>query len=103
MAWSMNCCATDTSNAIPAPALPRTACTDLPPWAYPQPTRDSPGPIRQRLRRAHRGRGGSSRYGGDGTMQEEREEREQYMDSLEQQMEHEREQIQRTLERTTQD
>ena len=31
------------------------------------------------------------------------EEREQYMDSLEQQMEEQREQIQRTLERTTQD
>src|ERR671910_2075695 len=55
------------------------------------------------LRRAHRGLGGSSRYGGDGTMQQEREEREQYMDSLEQQMEHEREQIQRTLDRTTED
>ena len=36
-------------------------------------------------------------------MQEEREEREQYMDSLEQQMEEQREQIQRTLERTTED
>jgi hypothetical protein len=36
-------------------------------------------------------------------MQEEREEREQYMDSLEQQMEHEREQIQRTLDRMTED
>jgi|SRR5215207_10149250 len=36
-------------------------------------------------------------------MQEEREEREQYMDSLEQQMEHEREQIQRTLHRMTED
>jgi hypothetical protein len=36
-------------------------------------------------------------------MQEEREEREQYMDSLEQQMEEQREQIERTLERTTQD
>jgi chromosome segregation ATPase len=34
-------------------------------------------------------------------MQEEREEREQYMDSLEQQMEEQREQIDRTLERTT--
>src|ERR671913_1353775 len=55
------------------------------------------------LRRAHRGLGGSSRYGGDGTMQEEREEREQYMDSLEQQMEEERQQIQRTLEQTTED
>jgi hypothetical protein len=32
-----------------------------------------------------------------------REERERYMDSLERQMEHEREQIQRTLERTTED
>jgi hypothetical protein len=39
MAWSMNCCGADTSNAIPVPALPRTGCTDLPPWAYPQPTR----------------------------------------------------------------
>src|SRR5918994_4342118 len=55
------------------------------------------------LRRAHRGLGGSSRYGGDGTMQEEREERERYMDGLELQMEHEREQIQRTLERMTED
>ncbi len=36
-------------------------------------------------------------------MQEEREEREQYMDSLEQQMEEQREQIDRTLERTTED
>jgi hypothetical protein len=36
-------------------------------------------------------------------MQEEREEREQYMDSLEQQMEHEREHIQRTLDRMTKD
>jgi hypothetical protein len=36
-------------------------------------------------------------------MQEEREEREQYMDSLELQMEHEREQIQRTLDRMTED
>jgi hypothetical protein len=36
-------------------------------------------------------------------MQDEREEREQYMDNLEQQMEHEREQIDRTLERTTED
>jgi len=34
-------------------------------------------------------------------MQEEREERERYMDSIEQQMEEQREQIQRTLERTT--
>src|SRR5829696_847288 len=34
-------------------------------------------------------------------MQEEREEREQYMDNLEQQMEEQREQIDRTLERTT--
>jgi hypothetical protein len=34
-------------------------------------------------------------------MQEEREEREQYMDSLEQQMEEQREQIQRTLDRAT--
>jgi hypothetical protein len=33
----------------------------------------------------------------------DREEREQYMDSLERQMEHEREQIQRTLDRTTED
>jgi hypothetical protein len=32
-----------------------------------------------------------------------REEREQYMDSLEWQMEHQREQIQRTLDRTTED
>ena len=36
-------------------------------------------------------------------MQEEREERERYMDSLELQMEHEREQIQRTLDRMTED
>jgi septal ring factor EnvC (AmiA/AmiB activator) len=36
-------------------------------------------------------------------MQEEREEREQYMDSLEQQMEEQREQIDRTLDRTTED
>jgi hypothetical protein len=36
-------------------------------------------------------------------MQEEREEREQYMDSLEHQMEHQREQIQRTLDRMTED
>src|SRR5215211_6120798 len=36
-------------------------------------------------------------------MQEEREEREQYMDSLEQQMEEQREQIQRTLDQTTED
>jgi hypothetical protein len=34
-------------------------------------------------------------------MQEEREEREQYMDSLERQMEEQREQIQHTLDRTT--
>jgi hypothetical protein len=34
-------------------------------------------------------------------MQDEREEREQYMDNLEQQMEEQREQIDRTLERTT--
>ena len=34
-------------------------------------------------------------------MQDEREEREQYMDILEQQMEEQREQIDRTLERTT--
>jgi hypothetical protein len=33
----------------------------------------------------------------------DREERERYMDSLERQMEHEREQIQRTLDRTTED
>jgi hypothetical protein len=33
----------------------------------------------------------------------DREEREQYMDSLERQMEHQREQIDRTLERTTED
>ena len=33
----------------------------------------------------------------------DREEREQYMDSLERQMEHEREQIHRTLDRTTED
>ena len=33
----------------------------------------------------------------------DREEREGYMDSLERQMEHEREQIQRTLDRTTED
>ena len=36
-------------------------------------------------------------------MQEEREERERYMDSLERQMEDQREQIQRTLDRTTED
>ena len=36
-------------------------------------------------------------------MQDEREKREQYMDSLEQQMEEQREQIDRTLERTTED
>jgi uncharacterized protein YecE (DUF72 family) len=36
-------------------------------------------------------------------MQDEREEREQYMDSLEQQMEEQREQIQRTLDQTTED
>jgi len=36
-------------------------------------------------------------------MQEEREEREQYMHSLERQMEEEREQIQRTLDRMTED
>jgi len=36
-------------------------------------------------------------------MQDEREEREQYMDNLEQQMEEQREQIDRTLERTTED
>ena len=36
-------------------------------------------------------------------MQQEREEREQYMDSLERQMEEQREQIQRTLDRTTED
>jgi hypothetical protein len=36
-------------------------------------------------------------------VQEEREEREQYMDSLERQMEEQREQIQRTLDRTTED
>jgi hypothetical protein len=33
----------------------------------------------------------------------DREKREQYMDSLERQMEHERDQIQRTLDRTTED
>ena len=59
----------------PAPALPRTVCTDLPTWAYPQPTRDSPGSLRQTLRRAYRGPGGASSYGGDGTMNEKREER----------------------------
>ena len=36
-------------------------------------------------------------------MQEEREERERYMDSLERQMEEQREQIQRTLERMAED
>src|SRR5215218_5470331 len=36
-------------------------------------------------------------------MQEEHEERERYMDSLERQMEHEREQILRTLDRMTED
>lgn len=36
-------------------------------------------------------------------MQEEREERERYMDSLERQMEEQREQIQRTLDRMTED
>src|SRR5688572_16638252 len=36
-------------------------------------------------------------------MQEEREEREQYMDGLEQQMEEQREQIQRTLDRMAED
>jgi hypothetical protein len=36
-------------------------------------------------------------------MQEEREGREQYMDSLERQMEDEREQIQRTLDQMTED
>jgi hypothetical protein len=36
-------------------------------------------------------------------MREEREEREQYMDSLERQMEEQREQIQRTLDRMTED
>jgi hypothetical protein len=36
-------------------------------------------------------------------MQEEREEREQYMDSLEQQMEEQREQIQCTLDRMAED
>src|SRR5215217_4704175 len=36
-------------------------------------------------------------------MQDDREKREQYMDSLERQMEEQREQIQRTLDRTTED
>jgi hypothetical protein len=45
VAWSMNCCRPDASNPTPAPALPRTGCTDLQPWAYPQPTRDSPDPM----------------------------------------------------------
>jgi uncharacterized protein YecE (DUF72 family) len=36
-------------------------------------------------------------------MQDEREEREQYMDSLERQMEEQREQIQRTLDQTPED
>src|SRR5215203_3585602 len=39
MAWSMNCCRPDASNPTPAPALPRTGCTDLPIRAYPRPTR----------------------------------------------------------------
>src|SRR5215203_3217629 len=54
----MNCWRPDTSKATPALALWRTACTDLPPWAYPQPTRDSPAPLRERLRRAYGCRGG---------------------------------------------
>jgi hypothetical protein len=42
-------------------------------------------------------------FGGDLAHFRNREEREQYMDSLEQQMEEQREQIDRTLERTRED
>src|SRR5215217_4599005 len=39
MPWSRSCCGADTSNATPAPALPRTGCTDLLIRAYPRLTR----------------------------------------------------------------
>src|SRR5215216_1696408 len=39
MPWSRSCCGADTSNATPAPALPRTGCTDLLIRAHPRLTR----------------------------------------------------------------
>src|SRR5215213_706509 len=59
----MNCCRPDTSEPTPALALPRTGCIDSPtrvepPPGRPQPRRDSPTPLRERLRRAYGGRGG---------------------------------------------
>src|SRR5215211_1103229 len=39
MPWSRSCCGADTSNATPAPVLPRTGCTDLLIRVYPRLTR----------------------------------------------------------------
>src|SRR5829696_9443502 len=56
----MNCCRPDTSKPTPAQALRRTGSIDSPtrvepPPGRPQPRRDSPTPLREGLRSAHRG------------------------------------------------
>jgi hypothetical protein len=68
-----------------------------------EPHRTEPRPLQEGIRRAYRDPGGVGCSGDDLTHSRDREEREQYMNSLERQMEHEREQIERTLERTTED
>src|SRR5918992_5442055 len=59
----MNWCRPDTSKPTPALALPRTGSIDSPTGVSSQPKRlqprrDSPTPLRERLRRAYGGRGG---------------------------------------------
>src|SRR5215216_6687145 len=76
MAWSRNCCGTDTSNATPQPQPYRARSVPTYRLGHIRSRRGiSPGSLRQTLRRAYRGPGGASSYGGDGTMNEKREER----------------------------
>ena len=46
--------------SYPSPSLTAHGLYRLTALAYPRPTRDSPGSLRQTLRRAYRGRGGAS-------------------------------------------
>jgi hypothetical protein len=59
--------------------------------------------LQMRLRRAYGGPGGGGCSGDNLARFRDSEERERYMDSLEWQMEHERDQIQRTLDQMTED
>src|SRR5215218_10542804 len=69
----------------------------------PPPGRQSPSPLQEGIRKAYRDPGAVGCSGDNLARFRDREERERYMDSLERQMEHEREQIDRTLEQSTED